>query len=219
MKDAFRVLVGLAIYRTPLPNRVKRLLDRLDGEAPASWYDNVYQAAPRHYFDHYTKSPYYFVWSVVADRLRGARAVLEIGCGTGQLAQLLQDQGIQHYTGFDFSRKAIELARKRLPNHDLRVDDARTTQLYREIDHDVVICTEVLEHIEADLAVLAALKPGVRVIATVPNFDFTSHVRFFDNVSQVIARYGSLFEGLDVVTLWSSRTAKFFLLDGIRARA
>ena len=37
---------------------------------------------------HYTASPYYPLWTVIVDRLRRprSRAVLEVACGSGQLA-------------------------------------------------------------------------------------------------------------------------------------
>ena len=53
----------------------------------ADWYDEIYRQ-PHDYQAHYTQSRYYFLWSVIADRLirSGVRRVLELGCGTGQFA-------------------------------------------------------------------------------------------------------------------------------------
>jgi 2-polyprenyl-3-methyl-5-hydroxy-6-metoxy-1,4-benzoquinol methylase len=218
MRDIVRNAFGRMVDRAPLPNRVKRLFEtHVEGEAQASWYDRAYQRAPKHYSQHYTKSPYYFTWTVIADRARSARSVLEIGSGTGQLAQLLRDQGVEKYVGFYFSREAVAIARQRAPGLDFRFDDARTTQLYHVLDHDLVICTEVLEHIDGDIALLQALKPGIRVIATVPSFDSASHVRYFSDAETVRMRYSACFRTVDVRTLLASPTTKFFLLDGILA--
>lgn len=216
MKHVMRNAFGRMVDRAPLPNRVKRMFEvHVEGEAQAAWYDRAYRRASKHYFQHYTKSPYYFTWTVIADRARSARSVLEIGCGTGQLAQLLRDQGVGNYVGFDFSREAVAAAKRRAPDLDFRFDDARTTQLYHVLEHDLVICTEVLEHIDGDTALLRALKPGVRVIATVPNFDSASHVRYFHDAEEVLERYSPCFRSLDVRTLLASPSTKFFLLDGV----
>jgi 2-polyprenyl-3-methyl-5-hydroxy-6-metoxy-1,4-benzoquinol methylase len=144
-------------------------------------------------------------------------AVLEIGCGPGQLAQLLADRGVAKYLGFDFSREAIQMARKRCPSLEFQVADGLTTDSFKTADYEIVICTEVLEHVQADLELLSRIKPGSRCIMTVPNFPYVSHVRHFVSYSDVTARYGSLFSGLRVDwLLMNEQGAGFFLLDGIR---
>ena len=73
------------------------------GEAGADFYDAAYSEVDE-YRKPYWKSRYYFVWTVIADRLRRTAnvGVLEIGCGSGQLANLIIEQGIRNYLGFDF---------------------------------------------------------------------------------------------------------------------
>ncbi len=186
-------------------------------EAPASWYDEGYAKGLGHHTCHYTESQYYFVWSVIADRLRGASGVLEIGCGAGQLAELLADQGLERYVGFDFSAEAIKLARARCPQLDFRVEDARRTGLLDDASYDTIVCTEVLEHIEDDLQVVESIPSGRRVLATVPNFDSLSHVRFFENAEEAEARYRSLFSSVKTTTHLKARVNRFFLIDGVRA--
>ena len=139
-----------------------------------------------------------------------------MGCGPGQFAELLRYQGITRYVGFDYSHAAIAIARKRLPEVDFRVDDARISKLYSSVPHDIVICTEVLEHIEEDLQVLSAFRPGVRVIATVPSYDSHSHVRFFKNTDEVLTRYRASFERVEVHAFELDTKSRFYLLDGLR---
>jgi len=212
-----------------LPTRVAHAKERLrqllrvpirhvDGTDPR-WYNAVYGKRPEAYITHYTDSLYYFLWTVVADRLRASRHVLELGCGTGQLAQLLFDQGISAYTGFDFSREAIKIARARLPEADFRVDDALTTDLFECISYDVVVATEVLEHIPRDLEVVGRIRVGSRVVATLPNFDWTDHVRYFASPVAVRERYGGLLEEMSVVSFPRRDGAVFFLMDGKRSRS
>lgn len=60
------------------------------GEKGADWYDASFDAGGTG-ARHYTESEYYFLWSVIVDRIQtaAARSILEIGCGTGQLARLI----------------------------------------------------------------------------------------------------------------------------------
>lgn len=54
------------------------------------------------------------------------------------------------------------------------------------------MCTEVLEHLERDLDAIALWKSGTKLILSVPNFDFTTHVRHFLHERDVETRYGDL---------------------------
>ena len=40
------------------------------------------------------------------------------------------------------------------------VGDARDPQIHGEVEHEAIICTEVLEHIEDDLQVIGHFRPG-----------------------------------------------------------
>ncbi len=191
-------------------------------EETAGWYDKLY-AGSESYRQPYYRSVYYFLWAVIADRLRTAsiRRVLEIGCGPGQLAAMLLEQGVEEYVGLDFSPTAIAMARENAPGGRFYVGDARTTQLHSEVEHEVVICTEVLEHIEDDFSALSQFTPGKRCIFSVPNFAYPSHVRCFPNAEEVTGRYGPFFHELDVTIFKSpnsvpTETYLFFLADGVR---
>jgi len=184
------------------------------------WYDRVYSAKPKAYMCHYSLSPYYFLWTVIADRLRGAGSVLDVGCGTGQLAELLRDQGLVRYTGFDFSASAIALAKERVPGVTFLVDDALTSTLYQSVPYDVVLFTEVLEHLSDDLAAICRVRPGARVLATVPDFDWPGHARHFASAEEVMRRYELLLSELSVAAyVRDGGRVRFFLVDGWRSRA
>ena len=188
-------------------------------EVSADWYDNAY-AKSQSYHSHYSQSCYYFSWTVIADRLlrAGKPRVLEIGCGPGQMAAMLYDQGITEYVGLDFSPTAIKMATRNVPSFRFVVDDARNSKIYEEFDYDIVVCTEVLEHIEDDLIVVSRFLPDTRCICTVPNFPYDSHVRHFKNAGEVQRRYSIFFHQLEVRTLKGTRSPdeEFFLLDGVR---
>lgn len=159
----------------------------------SQWYDSVYECSEA-YRCHYSQSRYYFLWSVIADRIRRSpnRMVLEIGCGSGQLAELLHDQGIVDYVAFDFSPAAIQLARQAVPQAVFFVTDARTSELVTNGGYDGVVCTEVLEHIVDDLTVVQRVPAGKKYIVTVPNFRYRSQVRYFSSGQAVADLYASL---------------------------
>lgn len=188
-------------------------------EQPASWYDRDYAVAEM-YHCHYAQSCYYPAWSVIADRLvrDGHHRILDIGCGPGQFAALLKDQGIECYAGLDFSETALAMARTNVPDFLFVHGDARTSTIYQETHCDALICTEVLEHIEADLEIVSRFPRGVRCLCTVPNFPHTSHVRHFENMQQVETRYGKFFETFHVTALRGTRMKDetLFLFDGVR---
>jgi ubiquinone/menaquinone biosynthesis C-methylase UbiE len=207
-----------------LKHYAKRILGRptvpppVDGVADAKWYDAAYRAL-EHYTVDYWQSHYYFLWSVLADRIRtaGSRSVLDIGCGPGQFASCLFGlTGIQEYTGMDFSAEAVAMAKRVCERGRFVVGDATTTTIHQEIPHDVVVCTEVLEHVPSDHEVVVRFRPGVRCLCTVPNFDYDSHVRYFTSADDVAARYGRFFERLDVWALRANQNHIYYLMDGIR---
>lgn len=118
-----------------------------DGQKGPEWYDESLENSA-HRWCHYSASNYYFLWSVIADRVVRANveSLLDIGCGSGQLACLLRDKGITRYYGFDFSPKRIELAKQVCSEFEFSVQDAFKTDTFTRIDYDAVICTEFLEH-------------------------------------------------------------------------
>jgi 2-polyprenyl-3-methyl-5-hydroxy-6-metoxy-1,4-benzoquinol methylase len=192
---------------------------RPGAEQTAQWYD-VSFLVWRHWKRHYSLSHYYFLWAVIADRLvlSGHRSVLDLGCGPGQFACLLKDRGINQYTGLDFSPARIAYARTICPGFDFRVEDLFESRAFSLVDYDCVTATEVLEHIEGDLDLLACIKPRTRVLASVPNFSSAGHVRVFSTSGEVHQRYGHILENLRVDPLAGPGGQKtYFVIDGYRA--
>ncbi|HLV60680.1 MAG TPA: methyltransferase domain-containing protein [Fredinandcohnia sp.] len=100
----------------------------------------------------------------------GVRTVLDVGCGEGYLARHLLDHvpGIELW-GVDASESAIAAAQKRCPGARFRV---ATIDSLRDKGRrfDLVVCSEVLEHLEdpaGALDVLATLA-APHALLTVP---------------------------------------------------
>ena len=98
--------------------------------------------------------------------------VLDAGCGSGVLCRLLVDRGCR-VTGLDIEPSRVAWCRGLVPEGEFRTGDVRTVQL--AVTYDTVVCSEVLEHLDARarpaaLRNLAAhLNAAGRLIVTVPS--------------------------------------------------
>lgn len=104
-------------------------------------------------------------------QLEKGQTVLDIGCGTGDLTQLVHDEvGIEGcVVGVDASAEMIETAQKKYPSVDFRL--AAVEQLPFEDNHfDVIISSLVLHHLPEELKgdamaeMWRVLKPHGRVV-------------------------------------------------------
>jgi ubiquinone biosynthesis O-methyltransferase len=88
--------------------------------------------------------------------------VLDVGCGVGTLAFYLASKGLT-VTGIDVSSRAVEIARANRLSKELPVEFqlADVTKLATKEKYDLVICTEVVEHIENDLKFLKSIHEHV----------------------------------------------------------
>jgi 2-polyprenyl-3-methyl-5-hydroxy-6-metoxy-1,4-benzoquinol methylase len=137
------------------------------------------------------RSPYYPLFKRIVGAINASALgrVLEVGCGSGTLAQLILTRTAAEYCGFDFSTAAIEKAAARTGRPEaFYVADATDAASYR-LGYDAVVCTEVLEHIDDDKGAIRLWRPGARCICSVPNFDYDGHVRFFRSEAEVRNRY------------------------------
>lgn len=161
-------------------------------------YDEIYSSGGSGgiYELPYWRSPYYPVFTAVLKELRRkkVRRILEVGCGNGALAHMIISKTNIDYRGFDFSPVAIRKAGARTKHPEFFfVADARDRSAYVG-DYDCIICTEVLEHLEADLEVISIWNVGLIYICSLPNFHSKTHVRYFESEEDVEKRYGCLLE-------------------------
>lgn len=188
-------------------------------EQDANYYDRMFLDNDL-WNKHYTESIYYPLWTILADRIiRGKKvfSLLDIGCGSGQLAHLLYDRGITRYVGFDFSQERINYAQKLCPEFNFLLSDAFKTNIYSTYDYDTVVCTEFLEHVENDCEIIRKIPSGTHFYGTVPNFGCAAHVRFFNSLEEVKKRYEMYFHSFSVdVHLANKDGTKFFILEGIK---
>ncbi|AUN93509.1 methyltransferase domain-containing protein [Pseudazoarcus pumilus] len=116
---------------------------------------------------------------------RGARSVLDLGCGNGDLLlRLARDPQIERIVGIDIDERALVDARRRLGLNPDEVDArVRVMNASFEVDDaamvgfDAAVLLETIEHIEpsrlsrVESAVFGGYRPAT-VIVTTPNQEY-----------------------------------------------
>lgn len=163
--------------------------------APPEFYDGRYASGASMALVDWSESPLAAMYMEAQRWIARAAEVIDLGCGTGQFAQLLADrQYVSGYLGMDFSAVAIRHARSRRGvNQEFDLMDLRDWAPHPATPLTTVfVCTETLEHLDDDLELVEKIPPGRRLILSVPNYDSESHVRVFPTVGSVWARYSPL---------------------------
>ncbi len=111
-------------------------------------------------------------------------AILDIGCGSGRhTCRVYESEGVR-VIGMDASLDGLREARRRLRYHEAvgahgggrwAVAAGDITRLpFPDASFDLLICSEVMEHIPADTAaareLMRVLKPGGSMVVSVPRF-------------------------------------------------
>ena len=110
---------------------------------------------------------------IILELVQGLRfgSILDAGCGPGELIDLFQRELPGHELwGADFAPEVIEANRRRFPEAHFEVVDLQAGPLDRRFD--LVVCSEVIEHLPdpaAAFAHLAAMvEPGGHLLVTCP---------------------------------------------------
>lgn len=183
------------------------------------WYDQRLSRSVQPWYESPWRLLYFHVLTMLPSHT-SAPTILDAGCGTGTFSMLLRDIGYFNVTGADFSQKAIEVAARRCPEFrfaclNLRSPDAKVEFL----KHRHIVFLEVMEHVEEDLEIIAAIPSKRSVYLSVPNYPGDSHVRHFQAADDMIARYKPLLNisNYRTIELWENR--RWYVLKGVRNEA
>jgi 2-polyprenyl-3-methyl-5-hydroxy-6-metoxy-1,4-benzoquinol methylase len=105
-------------------------------------------------------------------RAHPSARVLDVGCGSGRVAELVLDAGAASYVGIDFSEPMLELATQRLARFDSRAELHNADFLQTKLagPFDVIIALGLFDYIEDPVPFVrrfAELCSG-RVVASFP---------------------------------------------------
>lgn len=121
-------------------------------------------------------------------RVQQNAKVVDIGCGVGDLLEEVRKRNPSvELFGLDFSAKAVEGAREAIPDGEFKQFSIERTLPYETAAFDLVLCTDVLEHLEYPKLIVAELvricQPGGMVAIVVPDGDvdqFFGHYWFWN---------------------------------------
>lgn len=140
----------------------------------------AHQPAGNFYDKYHTRNPvaralmngFLYSFDSLVDAIEKPASAFEVGCGEGELSIRLARKGIR-VSGIDIAAEAIEEARARVAQAGVQVELA-TGSIY-ELDTvnnraELVVCCEVLEHLEDTSAALDKLHAlcGKWLITSVP---------------------------------------------------
>ncbi len=151
-------------------------------EKNADYYNEIYKKG-------YDTSNFYPLYQEIV-RIVGTLSsprILELGCGIGDLGQIIIEQGYP-YHGFDFSAEAVQQSLKKCPSGNFKAGNVYDKYLYQTEDYNTVVAVETLEHVE-DIDVIKNIIPGAIVIASVPDYPDVAHLRLYKDRQKDIIEY------------------------------
>ena len=125
--------------------------------------------------------------------------IVDLGCGPGHFGEMLKFNGIS-YHGYDFSKVAIEKAKKRISGHANK--NCYVMDLEKDFPkHKNVLYTafEFFEHIPFDIDIINKLNKDDFIIFSVPSFDTESHVQHFPTYEDVHKKYDNHLNNVQIV--------------------
>lgn len=117
------------------------------------------------------------------------RSVIDVGCGAGQLLNAIAQrvETLERGVGVDHTKNAIARAQESFPSFDWRVHDLYELDQEFASCFELVVCTEVLEHLHRPQDAIDRLmrlrSPNGKLILTVPDGaidDWDGHVNFWN---------------------------------------
>jgi SAM-dependent methyltransferase len=100
--------------------------------------------------------------------------VLDVGCGTGRVAEAILEAGAARYVGIDFSARMLALARRRLEEHDVvELIEGDFLDLDLPETFDVVLALGLFDYLEDPARAAAWLRAhcSSRLVASFPRRD------------------------------------------------
>lgn len=117
--------------------------------------------------------------------------VLDVGSSSGTNLRLCSSIGIRNVVSLDYSSRVASALRSKYPSYSHTQGDAQMLP-FRSSTFDVVLATDLLEHLRDDEAAISeiyrVMKPGAVMLVTVPMFKLLWGHQ--DKMSHHLRRYG-----------------------------
>jgi SAM-dependent methyltransferase len=113
-----------------------------------------------------------FAREIARRRIGPAARILDLGTSTGTNLRMLREAGFRNIAGLDSSEEALRWCVDKLPGNVVKGDITRLP--FGRDQADLVLATDVIEHLDDDRAAIReiarVLKPGGAVLVAVPAF-------------------------------------------------
>ena len=161
------------------------------------YYNKIYRESSE-YKLHYKESVYYQMWKIIILLIPDKTPIIELGCGTGQFAQICIDAGKNYSHGYDFNLEAITIAKEK-GLHVCKLGDI--TKVI--IGDAIIVSLETLEHTR-DFKVIENIGLGKEFLFSLPDFNDPAHVRYFHSINNIVDRYKNVikFEHIQHFQKW-----------------
>ena len=141
------------------------------------------------------RGPSQMGWYAFIAEIAEGRTVLDVGCGSGEGLKLLSGRAA-HALGIDLD--------ERLRRPDVNVE-IKSVEDMPDKSFDIVVCLDVIEHVEADRALLDQLFRVAReaVFITTPNYAWSFNRNPYHVREYTPGRFARLFDGRGTATLYA----------------
>jgi 2-polyprenyl-3-methyl-5-hydroxy-6-metoxy-1,4-benzoquinol methylase len=197
-----RIRAGLAVQRARTDRRNRRA-----ATAPNITRKNTRRAYERVYGDDRLLSEYlgpervaFYEQVASISASERPRSVIDVGCGTGNLLRALVEKAApERVVGVDYASAGVDRARQLVPSGEFRAQSLY--DLAPEETYELVLCTEVLEHVRdpkraVEVLVRLCARPGT-ILITVPDGahdEWEGHRNFWSKaeLETFLRRYGEV---------------------------
>jgi len=164
----------------------------MDKERNSIFYDHLRKHAWKYAADFgpSARSRYRKILQLLTKFSNKNASIIDVGCGSGNLLKLLLQNGYRHVSGSDFSCESVKTSKQKVGDIVFQAD--LTIEKCFKYKYDVVICSDVLEHIQNDEQACKELfnllnDKGIAIISVPVNQDywsahdeFSGHVRRYE---------------------------------------
>ncbi|NUM25525.1 MAG: methyltransferase domain-containing protein [Candidatus Buchananbacteria bacterium] len=148
----------------------KEDLDRIHNAVPVDYYE---RGIKKNLLQRYWHHRRFKIITKEIKKLRLTGTILDLGCHSGDLTNVVQAASGCPVIGVDISGSAIEYAKSRFPHIQFVRADFPADKLFSDDYFIAATCFDVMEHLPDTKAVLAEvkrlLKPGGYFIIAIPN--------------------------------------------------
>ena len=152
-------------------------------------YESIYHTAEDTNWWFKTRQDFVYRY-LVQQNVPSSGRILDIGCGGGGLLSYLRDRGFINLFGIDLSPEAISFCTSR-GLASVAIDDAQHVNTMPNESFDIIIASDVLEHLEHASAAMRRwrelLKPSGKLIVFVPAYQALWSER--DVLNKHVTRY------------------------------